>query len=93
MNIRRVVLDIDKALKRPTMVELAEAIVQVAGVEGANLFVNAIDMETMGLMVAIEGDDIDLEALTAAIESVGAVVHSTDELAVGSRIVEGARLR
>lgn len=93
MNVRRVVLDIDKALKRPTVVELAEAIMRVAGVEGVNLFVNAIDMETMGLMVSVEGEDIDLEVLTAAIEAVGAVVHSMDELAVGDRIVEGARPR
>ena len=37
MNIRRLVLDVDKAVAKPSVTELAEAICQVAGVEAVNI--------------------------------------------------------
>lgn len=88
MNIRRLLLDVDKALARPTLIELAAAIDAVDGVEAVNIVVTEIDIETMDLDVTIEGSDIDYERVVAAIESVGAVVHSLDEIVVGSRILE-----
>jgi len=88
MNIRRLLLDVDKALVRPTLIELAEAIDAVDGVEALNIVVTEIDIETMDLDVTIEGSDIDYDRIVGAIESVGAVVHSLDEIVVGSRILE-----
>lgn len=88
MNIRRMLLDVDKALAAPSVLEVAAAIEQVAGVEGANITVTDIDVETVGMEVTIEGDNIDYPALEEAIEQVGAALHSIDEIAVGSRTVE-----
>jgi hypothetical protein len=88
MNIRRVVLDVDKAIARPTLIDLAEAIERVAGVEGVNLTVTEIDVETVGMNVTIEGEHIDYATLVEAIEATGAVVHSVDQLIVGNRVVE-----
>lgn len=93
MPIKRVVLDVDKAIKRPTLVEVAAVIEQLAFVEGANVLVEDIDMATMGLWVTVEGADLDLDALTAAIESTGAVVNGAFELAVGQRLITGAERR
>jgi len=87
MNIRRVLLDVDKALARPTLIDLAAVIDAVEGVEAINITVTEIDMETMDMDVIIEGRNLDYDALVAAIESAGAVVHSLDEIAIGERMV------
>jgi hypothetical protein len=69
MNIRRIVLDVDKAISRPTLIEIAEAAERVPGVEGLNITVTEIDIETVGMDVTVEGERIDYETLVSAIES------------------------
>jgi hypothetical protein len=88
MNLRRVVLDVDKAIKRPSLLELAQAISQCPGVEAVNITVDEIDIETQGMNVTIEGEQLDYETLVKAIESTGAVVHSVDQLVIGDRLIE-----
>jgi hypothetical protein len=88
VNVRRLVLDVDKAISRPDLVEIAEAIDRVDGVQAVNLTVTEIDVETVGMDVTIEGTGIDHAAVVEAIEDTGAVVHSIDQLVTGERIVE-----
>ena len=88
MKIRRVLLDVDKAIQRPEIVDIATAIDAVPGVAGLNITVTEIDVQTVGMDITVDGDDIDMAALFRAIESTGAVVHSIDELAAGDRLVE-----
>ncbi|MEZ0367337.1 DUF211 domain-containing protein [Mycobacterium sp. pUA109] len=88
MNIRRLQLDVDKAMARPDLLELAEAIDQTPGVDALNITVAEIDLETVGLEITVEGENIDVPRLIREIEKVGAAVHSIDELVVGSRIIE-----
>jgi uncharacterized protein len=68
---------------------LAAAIERVGGVEGVNVTVTEIDLETVGMDITVEGTEIDHVALLARIEQAGAVVHSVDQACVGERIVEG----
>ncbi|HWU46103.1 MAG TPA: DUF211 domain-containing protein [Humibacter sp.] len=94
MPIRRLALDVDKVVDRPDMITLATALEAVAGVDAVNVTVTEIDVETIGTDITIEGEDIDTDALFAAIESVGAVLHSIDEVVAGSRTIERvARVR
>lgn len=88
LNIRRLVLDVDKAVASPSVTELAEAICSVPGVEAVNITVTEIDIETVGFNVTIEGKHIAYADLIEAIEHTGAAVHSIDQLVAGSRIVE-----
>lgn len=88
MNIRRITMDVDKAIKRPDLLELAEAIDRVDGVSSFNITVGDIDIETVGMDITVEGEKIDVPALIAAIEHAGAALHSLDEIVVGDRIVE-----
>jgi uncharacterized protein len=88
MNIRRVLLDVDKAIERPEIIEIAEAIDSAPGVAGVNITVTEIDVQTIGMDITVEGDNVDIGALFRAIESTGAVVHSIDELVAGERLVE-----
>ena len=88
MNIRRMQLDVDKAMARPDLMELAEAISAVSGVEALNVTVTEIDIQTVGMEVTVEGQFIDADQLVHQIEKVGAAVHSIDEVVVGERLVE-----
>lgn len=87
MNIRQLLLDVDKAVARPSLLEIAQALEKCHGVEAVNIAVGEIDMETVGMNVTIEGEDMDYAEIEKAIESTGAVVHSLDQIAIGSRII------
>ena len=91
MNIRRVVLDVDKAVKQPSLLQIAEAVTTCPGVDALNITVEEIDIETVGTEVTIEGENLDYSAIVRAIESTGAVVHSIDQLVAGNRIVDNIR--
>jgi hypothetical protein len=93
MNIRRLVLDVDKAVARPSLLQIAEAISGCRGVEAVNVTVNEIDIETVGTNITIEGEQMDYDAIEKAIEATGAVVHSMDQLVAGNRILEEGKRR
>lgn len=94
MPIRRLALDVDKVVDRPDLISLARAIEQVPGVGAVNITVTEIDVETIGTDITVQGDDIDTDALFRAIERVGAVLHSVDEVVAGDAILERvARVR
>jgi uncharacterized protein len=87
MNIRKLLLDVDKAIKLPSIIEIGEAINKEKGVEAFTIDVSEIDLETVGMNITIEGQHLDYKKLEAAIEKTGAVVHSIDLLAAGTRII------
>lgn len=93
MNVRRLVLDVDKAIARPSIVEIANAIDAIPNVEAVNITVTEIDVETVGMDVTIEGNGLDYDAIAEAIEHTGAVVHSIDQLITGHIIERVARSR
>lgn len=88
VNVRRLVMDVDKAVHRPDILEIAAAIEAVAGVEAVNITVTEIDIETVGMEVTVEGEGIDTDRLVAAIEQTGAVMHSIDQVVTSARIIE-----
>jgi hypothetical protein len=88
MKIRRLLLDVDTAIQRPTPLELAGALEEVSGIEGVNITVTEIDVETVGMDVTIEGTNLDFAEISKAIESTGAVIHSIDVVVIGDRMVE-----
>ena len=81
-------LDVDKALKMPSLVEIAGAIQSCSGVAAHNITVTEVDVETVGTSITIEGDNMDYNEIVRAIEESGAVVHSLDELVCGDRIID-----
>jgi len=87
MKVRRLMLDVDKGFSEPTIIDIAKSIDKVGGVDAFNISVNEIDMETVGMIIIVEGEDIDYSSLIKAIELTGAVVHSIDELVAGDHIV------
>lgn len=91
MTIRRLVLDVDKAPPRPSLLEIAEAISACPGVEAANITVTEIDIETVGMDVTFEDQNLASHALVEMIETAGAVVHSIDQIVSVERMIEWGR--
>jgi len=79
---------VDKAMARPSLLEIAQAIERCTGLEALNVTVDEIDIETVGMDITVEGEHLDYDEILKAIESTGAVVHSIDQLVVGNRVIE-----
>jgi len=88
MGLRRLVLDVLKPLREPSIVEVALELSKVSGVEGVNITVNEVDVETLSLTIVVEGTDIDFEGVKRVLESVGAAIHSIDQVVAGKKMVE-----
>jgi len=80
MGVTKLVLDVLKTIRGPTLIDMAQKIVELPGVDHVNIKVNEVDVETLTLTITIEGTDIDFERVRKLIESMGAVIHSVDEV-------------
>jgi uncharacterized protein len=91
MKIRRLLLDVDKSIEAPSVLEIASIIDAVQGVDAVNVTVTEIDVETVGMEITVEGEDIDYAGLESAITKAGAALHSIDEVVAGTHTVERVR--
>ncbi|QIW25356.1 hypothetical protein EWF20_09350 [Sulfolobus sp. S-194] len=91
MPIRRLVLDVLKPIRGTSIVDLAEKISSIEGVDGVNISVTDMDVETMGLMIVIEGSNLNFEEIKKLLEEEGCAIHSIDEVVSGNKIVEGRK--
>ena len=79
--VRKVVLDVLKP-HQPGAVEFSRAIAQVGSDYCVRLTVIEMDEKTETLQLEIEGGSVDLAAVEAAISSMGASLHSIDQVEV-----------
>ena len=63
LTIRRIVIDVDKPLKMPSLMEIAASIHRCRGVQASNVTVTEVDQETVGTNITIEGDGMDYEEI------------------------------
>ncbi|TRM73231.1 hypothetical protein DMP16_06930 [Sulfolobus sp. B1] len=91
MAIRRLVLDVLKPIRGTSIVDLAEKISLLKGIDGVNISVTDMDVETMGLLIIIEGTDINFDEIKKTLEEEGCAIHSIDEVISGNKIVEGKK--
>ena len=89
VGIKRLVLDVLK-LHNPTIIEIANVIGKLVGIDGVNISLYEVDQKTENVKITIEGDRIDFDTIKKTIEDYGAAVHSIDEVASGKRLVEEA---
>jgi len=89
-EVKRLVLDLLKP-HDPSSVELAGAVADLEGVEGANVTLLEQDKEVENVKITVEGPDVNHAAVTDAVESLSAAVHSIDEVACGGSIVEESK--
>jgi len=86
--LRRLVLDILKPIKGPSIVDVAREIASLEGITGVNITVKEIDVETLTLTMTIQGDNINFEELEKKLEELGCVIHSIDQVIAGRQIIE-----
>ncbi len=83
----RIVLDILKP-HEPIIPTFAKYLSEIDGVEGVNITLLEIDKETENIKVTMQGDDLDYDVITQAIEEYGGSIHSVDEVVAGKKIIE-----
>ena len=79
--IKRVVLDVLKP-HQPNVLEFASAIADKHSGCRVKITVTEVDEKTETTVVSIDSDDIPYEAIVDTITSLGASVHSIDEVEV-----------
>ena len=84
--VKRVVLDVLK-LREPSLPDLATSLSSIKGIDGVNISLVEMDQNTESVKIAIEGEDVDIDYLQEMLKDNGAVIHSIDEVVVGSRLV------
>jgi hypothetical protein len=90
--IRRLVLDVLKPVKGPSIVEISKEIASIDGIEGVNITVKEIDVDTMTLSVTVEGENIDFDRLEEKLEFLGCVIHSIDQVVAGTKLIEEPKI-
>ena len=78
---RRLVLDVLKP-HQPNALDFSSTLADLGADYRVKLTVTAVDKETESTIVTIEGADILFDNVKAAIEKMGASVHSIDEVEV-----------
>ena len=86
--VRRVVLDVLKP-HQPSALEFSRAIAGVGNGYRVRLTVVEMDEKTETLELEVEADSIDLEAVESAISSMGASLHSIDQVEVLNKSSDG----
>jgi hypothetical protein len=87
--LRRLVLDTLKPLE-PTIIELAQQISELPGVDSVNISIYEIDRKVENAKVTIEGPDIQFAAVKELIKDLGGSIHSIDEAVAGKSIIDDA---
>lgn len=88
--IKRLILDVLKP-HNPNLIELAEALSNIEGVEGVNAIIYEIDQQVENAKIIIAGNSIDFENVKKKLEEMGATIHSVDEVAAGKIVIEEVR--
>ncbi len=86
-NLRRLVMDVLKPLE-PSIVDLAQILSDLEGVDGANISIYEIDRRVENAKVTIEGHSLDYQNIVDVIEENGGAIHSIDEVAAGNVLIE-----
>lgn len=86
LPVRRLVIDAAIPTKDISIVDVAKSLYEVEGVKAVRVTVDDVDVDVLGLMIVVEGEGIDVDKIQEAIEKVGGVIHSLDEVVVGEYI-------
>jgi hypothetical protein len=88
-NIRRLVLDTLKP-HEPSIIDMANELSELEGVSAVNISIHKIDRKVENAKITMEGEDISYPSVLDVVNELGGVVHSTDEVVAGSKIIDDA---
>jgi hypothetical protein len=81
VRVKRVILDVLKP-HQPNGLDFARTLAEQGGRYCVKLNVEEVDEKTESVTITIEGEDIDFDSLVAAINAMGASLHSIDAVEV-----------
>ena len=87
--VRRLVLDTLKP-HEPNIIELAQQISELTGVDSVNISIYEIDRKVENAKITIEGMDIQYDEVAILIRELGGTIHSIDEAVAGQSIIDDA---
>lgn len=88
-KLKRLVLDVLKP-REPNIIEFAKALTLLGDDYRVTLRVDEVDDRTESVMLRIESEDLDFDAVREVIEGLGGSLHSIDEVeTVSSSPMEG----
>jgi hypothetical protein len=87
--VRRLVLDTLKP-HEPNIIELAQQISELTGVDSVNISIYEIDRKVENAKITIEGMDIQYDEVATLIRELGGTIHSIDEAVAGKSIIDDA---
>jgi hypothetical protein len=91
--IRRLVVDVLKP-HDPPLSRFTEEVADADTVEAATATLIELDQEVQNVQITVEGENLSQESIESTVEHLGGTVHSVDQVACGSHIVEdGTPLR
>lgn len=79
--VKRMVLDVLKP-HTPNSLDFARALAEQGSGYRVNFTVMEVDEKTETVVIVVEGDDIQFEAINETISSLGGSLHSIDEVEV-----------
>ncbi len=80
-KLKRVVLDVLKP-HQPNIIDFAKAISALGEGYRVTLQVDEMDEKTETVLLSVEGDELDFEAMQSMINELGASLHSIDEVEI-----------
>jgi hypothetical protein len=86
-RLRRLVLDVLKPME-PNIVDLAQMIADLEGVDGVNISIYEIDLRVENAKITVEGSKLSFDTIMDIIRENGGAVHSIDEVAAGRLLIE-----
>ncbi|MEM3923664.1 MAG: DUF211 domain-containing protein [Zestosphaera sp.] len=89
MGLKKIVLDVLKPIREPTLVTLAKNLSRVSGVKEVSIVVSEMDVETVTLVITINGNNIDYDEVENTLRELGVALHSVDEVVFESEVAGG----
>jgi hypothetical protein len=72
----------------PNIVDLAQMIADLEGVDGVNISIYEIDLRVENAKITVEGSKLSFDVIMDIIRENGGAVHSIDEVAAGRLLIE-----
>jgi hypothetical protein len=72
----------------PGVVTLVQLLADLEGVDGVNISLSEIDRRVENVKITVEGHNLHYESIKGIIEENGGAIHSVDEVAAGSVLIE-----
>jgi hypothetical protein len=87
--VKRLVIDVLKP-HDPPLVAFTERLARAETVDGVTTTLIERDTEVENITVTLEGADLEIDAVEAAVEELGAALHSVDQVSCGEHVVADA---